>query len=290
VSAGDVTTPVLARSSLKPLQAVTLLEAGFAGPPDSVALACASHDGEPAHVAGVRAMLGAAGLTEDDLQCPPALPLAEPALIDWVASGARAARVCHNCSGKHAAMLTAARVAGWPSATYRDPAHPLQVAIRERLGELSGEAVARVEVDGCGAPAFAISPVGLARAFARIATAASGPAAEVAAAMRAHPELVSGSRGAHVELCRAVAGLIAKDGAEGMLAAALPDGRALAAKFTDGTGRGRAPVLATVLRRWGVDGPAIGRWAAVPVLGGGEPVGEIRPSPDLLALLAPASP
>ncbi len=286
-SAGDVTAPVLARSSLKPLQAVALLEAGFAGPPDWVALACASHEGEPVHVAGVRAMLRGAGLTEPELQCPPALPLAEPALIDWVAADGRAARVCHNCSGKHAAMLTAARAARWPLATYRDPAHPLQIAIRDRLGELAGEAVSGVEIDGCGAPAFALSPVGLARAFAAVATASSGATAEVAAAMRAHPELVSGTYGPHVELSRGVAGLVAKDGAEGMLAAALPDGRALAVKFADGSGRGRPPLLAAVLRYWGFDGPAIDRWAAVPTLGGGEPVGEIRPSCELLALLTP---
>jgi L-asparaginase II len=130
----------------------------------------------------------------------------------------------------------------------------------------------------------------LARAFARIATAGSGAAGEVAAAIRTHPELVSGASGPHVDLSRAVAGLIAKDGAEGMLAAALPDGRAVAAKFADGTGRGRGPLLAAVLRHWGFDGPAIDRWATLAVLGGGEPVGEVRPSPDLLALLAPAFP
>ncbi len=286
VSAGDVTTPVLARSSLKPLQAVALLEAGFGGPPAWVALACASHDGEPVHVAGVRSMLASAGLTEAHLQCPPGLPAAEPAVIDWVAAGGRAARVCHNCSGKHAAMLMAAQAAGWPVASYRDPTHPLQIAIRDRLGELAGEEVADVEIDGCGAPAFAVSLTALARAFAAIATATSGPAAEVAAATREHPELVSGTSGAHVELSRAVAGLVAKDGAEGMLAAALPDGRAVAAKFADGTGRGRPPLLAAVLRRWGFDGADVGRWAAVPTLGAGAPVGEIRASQELAALLA----
>jgi L-asparaginase II len=285
VAAGAVDTPVLARSSLKPLQAVALLEAGFAGPPDWIALACASHAGEPAHVAGVRAMLSATGLREDDLQCPPSLPLAEPALIAWVTGGGHPARVCHNCSGKHAAMLTATRVSGWPLPSYRDPAHPLQQAIRRRLSELCGEPAGAPEVDGCGAPAFAVSMVGLARAVAAIGTGSGGALVTVADAMRARPELVSESTGPHVELSRAVPGLVAKDGAEGMLAAALPDGRAFTAKFADGTDRGRPPLLAAVLRRWGFDGPVISRWASVPTLGAGRPVGAVRPTAELLALL-----
>ena len=119
----------------------------------------------------------------------------------------------------------------------------------------------------------------LARALAAIATATAGAAAEVAAATRAHPELVERDQRSVTRNCRrAVAGLVAKDGAEGVLAAALPDGRAVAAKFADGTGRGRPPLLAAVLRRWGFDGADVGRWAAVPTLGAGAPVGEIRVS------------
>ena len=285
VAVGDVLAPLLARSSLKPLQAVALVDAGFHAPADWLALACASHDGEPVHIAGVRAMLAAAGLAADDLQCPPSLPLGEAALARWLAAGYHAERVCHNCSGKHAAMLTACHVSGWPLGSYRDPAHPLQAAVQAQIAELTGEPIGPPEVDGCGAPAFAVSLTGLARAFAALGSAQLGAAREVAEAMRAHPELVSGTSGAHVELSREVSGLIAKDGAEGALAAALPDGRAVAAKFRDGSGRGRAPLLAAVLRRWGFDGPTVRRWATVPVLGGGAPAGVIRASAELRALL-----
>jgi L-asparaginase II len=285
VAAGGVDAPLLVRSSLKPLQAVALMEAGFTGHPDWLALACASHDGEPIHLAGVRAMLSAAGLTEDNLQCPPSLPTAEAALVDWVSAGGRAARICHNCSGKHAAMLAVCQAAGWPVDSYRDPAHPLQAAVHARIAELTREPIGPPEVDGCGAPAFAVSLTGLARAFAAIATGTDGPTRDAANAMRAHPELVSGTAGAHVELSREVAVLVAKEGAEGAIAAALPDGRAFAAKFADGTGRGRPPLLAAVLRRWGFDGPAVRRWAAVPTLGGGTPVGVVAPSAELRDLL-----
>lgn len=285
VSSGDVVAPVFARSSLKPLQAVTLLECGFAGRDASLALACASHDGEDVHVAGARATLAAAGLDESALQCPPDLPSGRAALLDWVAAGGRAARVCHNCSGKHAAMLATCLAAGWPTDTYRAPEHPLQVAIRARIGALCAEPVADVAMDGCGAPAFSLSLTALARGFAGLATAPSGELRAVADAMRTFPRLIGGTGRAVSELTAAVPGLVCKEGAEGVWAAALPDGRAFAAKLDDGGMRALGPLLATVLRYWGADNAVVARWCAVPVFGGGAPVGAITASPSLLELL-----
>jgi L-asparaginase II len=289
VSDGPVDEPVLPRSSLKPLQAVALVEHGYPGQGALLALAAASHDGEDVHIAGARAILAAAGLDEDALQCPPDLPSGREALLAWVGNGGGPARVCHNCSGKHAAMLATCVASGWPTASYREPAHPLQQAIRARLSSLAGADVAGVAVDGCGAPAFALRLAPLARAFAALATAAAGAPALVRDAMQAHPRLVGGTGRAVSELLAAVPGLLCKEGAEGVWAAALPDGRAFAAKLDDGSARGLPPLLAAVVQHWdvpGTDAAVLGRWARPAVLGGGEPVGEVRPSPALRRLLA----
>ena len=285
VSVGRTDEAVFPRSSLKPVQAAALVEAGFPGRGASLALAAASHDGEAQHLDGVRATLAAAGLDESALGCPAALPSGPEALVAWVRAGGAAAPVCHNCSGKHAAMLATCVAAGWPLGSYLDPAHPLQVAIRARIESMAGEPITRWAVDGCGAPAFTLSLVGLARAFARLAGANGGAEQAVAAAMRAHPELVSGTGRPGAELMRAVPGLVGKDGAEGVWAAALPDGRAFAVKFEDGAGRGVPALAAAVLRSWGFDDPAVHKWAQVPTLGGGRPVGALTWSPQLHELL-----
>jgi L-asparaginase II len=285
VDVGATTPAVYPRSTLKPLQAAAMVDAGFPGRGPSLALAAASHDGEQQHLDGVRATLSAAGTDESALRCPASLPAGPAAVLAWVRAGGSAAPVCHNCSGKHAAMIATCVAAGWPVASYLEPEHPLQIAIRNRIERSAGEPAARSAVDGCGAPAFAVSLTGLARAFAALAGAPSGAEREVAAAMRAHPELVSGSGRVGPDLMREVPGLVGKDGAEGVWAAALPDGRAFAVKFEDGAGRGCPPLAAAVLRRWGFDGPAVRRWAAVPTLGGGRPVGSVTWSPQLRDLL-----
>jgi L-asparaginase II len=274
---GDVEATILPRSSLKPLQAVGMVRAGLRVPARHLALACASHSGEEEHVEVCRALLAGAGLDERALRCPPSLPLGVEALEAWLRAGGRPDRPHHNCSGKHAAMVATCVSCDWPVDGYLDGAHPLQEAIRAAIEELAGEPVGAVAVDGCGAPAFGVTLPGLARAFARLAGARAGTAeGDVAAAMRAHPRLVGG-RGRDVsELMAAVDGLLAKEGAEGVYAAALPDGRALALKVEDGAKRPLPGLLATVLARWGARGEPLERWASEPVLGGGAPVGSVR--------------
>jgi len=270
---GDVDGAVFPRSSLKPLQAVAMLENGFIGRGSSLAIAVASHDGEPMHLAAARTSLGEAGLEESALQCPPALPAVEDALLAWVGSGGRAAAICHNCSGKHAAMLGTCVASGWPTESYLDGAHPLQLAIRDSIETLARVPITATVVDGCGAPAHAITLRGLAEAFAALATATSGPAAMVAAAMRRYPLLVGGSSNTASLAMESVPGLICKNGAEGVWAAALPDGRAFAAKVDDGASRALPAILGAVVRHWGVGDHA---WARVDVLGGGHVVGALR--------------
>ncbi|WP_372671754.1 asparaginase [Amycolatopsis kentuckyensis] len=269
---GDVTSPVFPRSSNKPLQAIGMLRSGLDFTGEELALACASHSGEPGHVKRVLELLSAAGLREDDLACPPDFPLHIPSMRD----AAEPRRVMMNCSGKHTAMLTTCVRAGWPTSGYESPDHPLQQALAATVAELTGEPIAHTGVDGCGAPLFAFSLTGLARAFGRVAAAASGPASEVASAMRAHPWLVAGTGREDTVLMSTVDGLVAKGGAEGVHAFALPDGFAVAMKIDDGNKRACAPLAVEALRYLGVDVSGLDELARGSVLGAGRPVGEVR--------------
>ncbi len=283
LQAGAVHEPVFPRSSNKPLQAAAMVGCGLGLDGKLLALAAASHSGEDFHVAGVREILAGAGLSEDALQCPAGLPMDEPSLHAMIRRGAAPDRVHMNCSGKHAAMLATCVAAGWPTATYRDPAHPLQAEIRRTIERLSGRPVTAVGVDGCGAPLYALPVSGLARAFRSMVLSDQGsPERAVADAMRTYPDWTSGSTRPERALMDAIPGLMLKSGAEGVEAFALADGRAGAFKIDDGGGRARPPVTVALLRALGaaaepgVDGDALERVALAEVTGGGERVGEIR--------------
>lgn len=279
-AAGDVTAPIFPRSSNKPLQAVGMLRCGLRLADDAdLAMVCASHFGEPVHLARVRAMLRGAGLDESALRCPPALPLDDGVRAAVLATGGRPDRVQMNCSGKHTGMLLTCLSAGWPVADYCDPGHPLQQRLRAAVESCTGEPVVAVGVDGCGAPLFTASLTGLATAFQALVAAAPGSVERtVADAMRAHPELVAGTGPAAGDsrLMAGVPGLLAKSGAEGVAAVAVPEVGAVALKIDDGAARARLPVLVAALRRLGVAGPVLDEFAATPVLGGGQRVGEVR--------------
>jgi L-asparaginase II len=287
-SVGDVADPILPRSCNKPLQAYGMLRAGLDLPPDLLALACASHSGEPFHVEGVRRLLTAVGLSEADLQTPPDYPLDDAAREQVIRDGGQKTPVLMNCSGKHAAMLATCAFNGWPTDTYLDPDHPVQRAIATAFAEMTGEPVTVVAVDGCGAPLLSTSLTGLARAFGRLARGVDGScaddpaAARIADAIRSHPAYVSGTTRDERALLTAVPGAIGKAGAECCYAVALADGRAFALKADDGAPRVRPVLMAEALRRSGVldeagvDTDAVRRTGLVELLGGGSPVGEIR--------------
>ncbi|MFJ9646476.1 asparaginase [Streptomyces sp. NPDC004244] len=275
---GDIEAACYPRSALKPVQAVAMVRAGLPLEGVLLSLAMGSHSGEEHHLAGTRLILDLAGLVEDDLRNVPDLPYA-PAVRDaWVREGRGPSRLAQNCSGKHAAMLYSCKLSGWPLETYLDADHPLQRMIAETVEELTGQHVANVTVDGCGSPLFAVSLHGLARAAARIATAGPDTAEHrVAGALRLHPEMASGTGRDTAELMRAVPGLLAKDGFEGVQVAALPDGRAIAVKIADGADRARTAVTAAALACAGVDPRLLAGFAGEPVTGGGRTVGSIRP-------------
>ena len=159
---GEASSPMFPRSSNKPVQALAMVRHGLDLPDDLLALVCASHSGEPFHLEGVRRILAGAGLSEEDLQNTPTLPLQEAEHDRWIREGLAPSSIAQNCSGKHAGMLATCVAAGWDTATYRDPGHPLQLAIADAVAELAGEPVSALAVDGCGAPVMAISLAGLA--------------------------------------------------------------------------------------------------------------------------------
>jgi L-asparaginase II len=271
---GDTTGPVFPRSSSKPLQTVGMLRAGLV-PADSadLALISGSHHGEPFHISRVREILRAAGLEPGALRCPAALPLSRREREAYLRAGGAPEPILMNCSGKHAGMLATCVANGWALDTYLEPKHPLQVAIAAAIADLGGEPIAATGVDGCGAPVFASSLSALARAFRRLVEAAPGtPERRVADEMRAHPELVAGTGADDTLLMGGVPGLIAKGGAEGAAAVAVAGVGAVALKIEDGASRARTPVLLSALTRLGVAAPTIVEL----VLGGGEPVGEVR--------------
>ncbi|MFI9275037.1 asparaginase [Kitasatospora sp. NPDC052896] len=274
---GEPERPVFPRSCNKPFQAVATLRAGLPIEGELLALAAASHSGETFHLDGVRTILAGAGLDERALQTPADLPLDLTEAERYLAGGGARASLTMNCSGKHAAWLAASVANGWETASYLDPAHPIQRLAKEALEEASGESIAAVGTDGCGAPLHAVSLVGLARGYRSLLRAEPGtPQRRVADAMRAHPQYVAGTRRPDTWLMRAVPGTLAKMGAEAVQAVALSDGRAVAFKIDDGNARALGPVLAAVLRRIGLADEVLDRLAAAPLTGGNAVVGEIR--------------
>ncbi len=285
-SVGADLAPMYPRSALKPLQAVGLVRAGLDLEADLLALVCASHSGEAIHIDGVRRILAGQGLDESALQTPASWPLDEHERELAIRHGVPPAPILMNCSGKHAGMIATTVINGHDLATYRDPDHPTQLAILQTVDDLASEQATNVAVDGCGAPLYAITLYGLARAFGRLTAATDGAEARVADAIRQHPEYVSGTRRDELELHRAIPGLVGKAGAESVYAVGLPDGRGVALKISDGSPRARAVAMAGVLLRLGFDHDLLRHQASAPVLGHGAPVGEIRPYAETLEKLS----
>jgi L-asparaginase II len=275
---GDPDVTIYPRSANKPMQAVAMLRAGLMLPPELLALVCASHDGTVRHRRAATEILASAGLDESHLGNTPDLPLDSAAARTVLREGGGPSRLAMNCSGKHSGMVATCAASGWPcDISYLEPRHPLQIAITDTLAGLAGEDVAHIGVDGCGAPAHTMSLTGLARCFRTIVTGGAGRSGtHVAAAMREHPEMVGGERRDVTQLMRHVPGLMAKDGAEGVYAAAMPDGRAVALKIADGASRARPPVMIAALARLGVDTSAAQPLVTQFVLGHGHPVGAVR--------------
>lgn len=283
-SIGRPEEPVFPRSTNKPLQAIGMLRCGLDLDGELLALAAASHSGEDFHLDGVRRILQHAGLTVESLQTPPDLPIGPEAHEAWLRAGRGRERIAMNCSGKHAAMLATCVHNGWDLGSYRSPDHPLQVALADTVADLAGEKVVLTGVDGCGAPIFGVSLTGLARAFrAWVLGGAGTPERRTYDAVRGYPSWLGGTGRDVTDLIAGVPGLVAKDGAEAVYAAALPDGMVVALKIEDGGDRARPPVMAAALWALGIEQPVIAAQSQTQVLGGGEPVGYVRALPGLFS-------
>ena len=248
-AAGDPERVVFLRSAWKPIQAVPLAE-GYDDLSDAeLAIACASHQAEPAQLEAVRALLARAGATADDLENGPQ-------------AGRPEGKLGHNCSGKHAGMLAACRAHGWPLEGYRLAEHPLQ----RRVVDVLDAPTLGSAIDGCGVPTYALTLRDAAGVLLQTRP-------RIAAAMRARPELVGGAGADDTALMRALPGWIAKRGAEGLICAAAPDGTGIALKVEDGNPRALRQALGAFLERLGVRDPGFG---PVPLVNSrGEAVGRV---------------
>jgi L-asparaginase II len=283
--AGDASHAVFSRSCMKPLQAAVSLQAiGEPQPDREVAVMCASHNGEPTHLAAVRAVLRRARVDADSLRTPESFPL-DP---DAMARARHRTRLFHNCSGKHAGMLLACARSGWARPTYRNRSHPLQrrVTSAVRTGTDVHDPV--MGVDGCGVPVFGMPLRAMATLFARLARperlgGLAVPASRATAAMVAEPYLVGGRDRLDTALMRTSGGeVLVKEGAEALVcASAMSSGLGIAIKVADGGSRADEPALVSVLQHLDALTAAqvrdVATFAVPPVLGGGRRVGSLEP-------------
>ncbi|MCK5944149.1 MAG: asparaginase [Planctomycetes bacterium] len=272
---GDVDLPVYARSAVKPLQALPLLERGvherLGLPAEELAVMCASHDGTDAHVAAVRSLLARGGLHEELLGCGPHAPFAKDARLAMLQRGERPQKVHNNCSGKHTGFLYLARELGDGLADYLEPDSRAQREVNRAVAEMAGlTAPLPVGLDGCGAPTLVLSLRALARSFCRLANPEGQPPVRVAAcrsileAVGAAPVLLAGEQRLCTALVRQWPGrAFAKNGAEGVYVLALqpdparvrcPGAIGIAVKADDGAERGYQPVVVDLLRWLGAFG------------------------------------
>lgn len=264
--------PIYGRSCNKPMQGAAMVALGLDLPVDLLAMVVASHSGEQRHLSQVHRLLDLGGFSPSDLQNTVFPPMSEAARADMYRRGYEPTRLTSDCSGKHAGMLLTCLHQHWPTDNYMCADHPLQVAIAETITTLSGETPAFVGVDGCGTPAHGLSLVALARAFSTLARSGG----VIATCITTHPGLVGGEGRPVTLLMEAMPELMAKDGADGVLVAALPNGRAVAVKVADGAIAPRVPILLAALESTGVNVDRAAHLRSVPVMGGGQPVGETR--------------
>jgi L-asparaginase II len=295
---GDIDAPVMPRSAIKPLQAIPLVESGAAdrfGLGDvHLALACASHNGEPRHVDAVRDWLARIGLSEDDLECGAHAPGRLPIFESFVRSGAPLTQAFNNCSGKHTGFLTTARHKGEPTRGYIRIEHPVQQRVLGLLEQLGQCDLSRAPggTDGCGIPTLGLPLRHLALVMANMANPVRLPEARARAirrireAMNAEPFYVAGTG----RFCTRVNGALkdvaqVKTGAEGVFCAMLPTlGLGVALKIWDGAPRASEVAMAAILRHLGVlTGAQFDEAVRPPVLNvAGLRVGDIRPAASWL--------
>jgi L-asparaginase II len=259
LAVGDTQAAIFPRSALKPIQAVPLIETGaadlFGLSDEEVALACASHSGEPQHTTRVQAWQHRIGCSVADLACGPHRPVHEPTANAMIARGERWTPLHNNCSGKHTGFMTLARGLGVEPAGYQQLDHPVQRAVETTLKEMAGlQGPLPHGIDGCTVPNFALPLSALARAMAAFADPSGLPparaqaCARIVSAMISHPDLVAGTGRACTLLMRQSPNIAVKTGAEGVYVAILPGlGVGVALKIDDGATRAAETAIAAIL-------------------------------------------
>jgi len=270
LSKGSPELPIYPRSAIKSLQAAAMLKAGLKVEENELAIICASHSGSQSHIDLVTKMLTSRDISISQLKNAVDKPLGEKEKFSW--GEKPASQLAQNCSGKHAGMLITCQQNGWDIKSYLDLDHPLQVAIKNEIEELASEKVSATSVDGCGAPLFAISLIGLARAISNLVKSKNDIHKQIVSACTKYPELVAGDGRLTTRMMRAVPGLFMKEGAEGVQVCALSDGRILAIKIIDGSWRPGAPIIMEIFKRWCVEMPD----ESVKIYGGSSVIGEVE--------------
>lgn len=266
------------RSAIKPFQATVSREAGAELLPEQTAITCSSHGGYPLHLGLVKANLTGAGLTVDDLGCPPAWPRDAGAKDLQLIRGERLpTRLFNNCSGKHSGFLAASVASGWPTETYLEPAHPIQQRVAAMVHEVTGVDLEPTGVDGCGAPTLRGELTGLARSFGKLSS--EQRFADIALAMKRFPAVLSSNTLNEGKFAAWWGGPV-KGGAQGLIAAGR-NGIGIAAKSQEGNVDIAIVGLLEAIRRIGLLSQAaeeaLVEVARIPVLGGGRQVGTIEP-------------
>lgn len=268
LSLGDPSVVTYFRSAAKAFQAIPCLTSGAADAygftEDEIAMAVASHSGEPMHTEIAARMLAKIGLAESDLRCGAHLPFSETASHRMLREGESPSQLHNNCSGKHAAMLGFAKHIGADITTYDLPDSRIQKRILRCVADFSEVPEDQIEIgiDGCAAPNFALPVTAMARSFINLISAAKFPeptqkaASRIVAAMMKYPELIGGSERLDTKIMQAAPGrLISKVGADGVWLCGVlpcekwPTGLGIALKIADGDDYLSRPVVAIELLR-----------------------------------------
>ncbi|MEY4323131.1 MAG: hypothetical protein RL410_912 [Actinomycetota bacterium] len=281
---GSVNVPMYPRSTVKLMQTAGMVELGLDLEPRLLALVASSHSGGDVHIAAVQEILAKFTLTDAALKCTPFMPSGEAERALHKKRDGKPDSLHADCSGKHSGFLATCVINGWPLDNYLSPEHPLQIAMKKAIEDASGDIADHVTVDGCGAPLWSISLAGLARSYHRAMIETDSALHRVADAMRTFPEMVAGPRREATVVMQAVAGVVAKDGADGVFVAAQSDGRSVAIKIADGGRRGLTASVAALLDAWGAND--VSQLPLTPPQGAGRTVGELVATHDFRAAIA----
>jgi L-asparaginase II len=251
---GGIAASVFPRSAIKAFQCLAMVESGaadrFGFIPEEIALACASHNGEPEHVRVARAMLDKVGLDESFYECGAHWPSNEPARITLIRGGQECRQVHNNCSGKHAGMLALARQLGADPKDYVTHDHPVQRAVARAIGKMCDVDLDQQVwgIDGCSVPTWAMPLKNMALGFARLCDPDFEAGKRIIEAVRAHPFMVAGTGDFDTLLMEAIPRVFVKTGAEGVYCGCIPHaGLGIALKCDDGASRASEVAMASVL-------------------------------------------